>query len=114
MDIHSGRLRFSVAANLAQEFPPVPFVKADKVGKEIDRTDVLSFQIIYCHAEQLPRDSPATVFGFGINSTDVGGKVFSAVKIVFDNDEPADDLFFRPSRDTSRIPFRRSGSCPYS
>ena len=92
MDIHPAHIRLAVALHHAQKFPTVSLVKTCMVRNQINRGDPLGFHIIHNDSKQLPRNAFAAAGFFRIYRSDVGGKVLSVVKVVFNNAHAANDF----------------------
>ena len=63
------------------------------VRDQINRRDAFFAQILHDHVQQMSRNSSATVFFFGIDSTDIRGQILSVMEVVFYDPHTADDLF---------------------
>ena len=91
VNIHSRHISLPIALNMAQKFPAVAFVKSGVVGQEVNGGDSLGFQVFHGHGQQVACNALATVGFICVNGADVGGEVFSIMKIVFNDTETADD-----------------------
>ena len=71
MDIHPCHFWFSISLNHTEKLPAISFIIAGMICYQVDWRNPFSFEIIYRHIKQMPRNTFATIVFFRIYSTDI-------------------------------------------